>query len=177
MAHCKVRHFCYWVLLSLSCFCFRNRFDGFLGNSLLWSSGLLGWAMLQCSMCRGETCDRYAEGRAGNIVIADDVTPFDRVRVATVFTTDTYFKAGTGLATLRNCPIHKFADATAIDGLEGVCFENSLLLVRDQEVAFRIVTGVAIGHLGQIVRAEGEELGMSGDFPGSYCSARDLDHG
>ena len=42
--------------------------------------------------------------------------------------------------------------------------KDALFDIFDQEVALRIITGIAKGHLGQVIRAEGEELRHLGDF-------------
>src|SRR6266496_1418445 len=132
--------------------------------------------MLQSCVRRGETCNWYAEWRAGNIVVADEMAPLDGIRVATVLTTDAYFERGAGLAAFGNCPIHEFAYTTTVNGLEGVRFEDALFLIGDEEVAFCIVTGITVGHLGQVIGSEREELSMSGDFRGGHCGTRDFDH-
>lgn len=108
-------------------------------NSLLDWLCADGWAMLECSMCRGQACDRYTEWGAGYVVVADHMTELDRVRVTAVFTADAHFKVGAGLAAFCNCPLHQGSNAMAVNGLEGVLYEDALFLVSDQEVAFCIV--------------------------------------
>ena len=57
-----------------------------------------------------------------------------------MFTADAHFECRAGLASLGDCPIHQLADATAINRLEGILFENALFLIGDEEVALGIIT-------------------------------------
>src|SRR5262249_15022220 len=77
-------------------------------------------SMLQCGMCRRKTCYRYTERRAGNIVVADHVTPLDGVGVTAVFTADAHFEIWTGLAALRDSHLHQLTNATPIQCLEWI---------------------------------------------------------
>src|SRR5699024_4481280 len=72
--------------------------------------------------------------------------------------------------------VDQLADADLVETLERVVVEDLLLVVAGQEAA-GVVTGEAEGHLGEVVGAEGEELGLLGYLIGGQSRARDLDHG
>src|SRR5215211_5204641 len=128
-------------------------------------------------MCSSQAGDWHTERRAGNIVVTDQVTPLDRTWVTAVLAADTYFQIRAGLATFGNCPFHELADTAAIQRLEGICLEDALFLIGDQEVAFGIIAGVTVGHLGQVVRAKGEELSAFSNLASCDGRTRDFDHG
>ena len=94
-----------------------------------------------------------------------------------MLTADTHFQFRAGLAAIIDGHLHQLAHAFPVQGLERILRQDALADICDQEVALGIVTAVAKGHLGQVVGAEGEELGQLGNFTGGHCRARDLDHG
>src|SRR5258706_4584366 len=49
-------------------------------------------SMFQRRMCRSETRHRHTEWRAGNIIVANEMAPLNRVGVTAMFTADAYFK-------------------------------------------------------------------------------------
>ena len=69
----------------------------------------------------------------------------------------------------------ELADAGLVESGKRVGLEDLLLIVGVQELA-GVVTGEAEGHLGEVVCAEGEELGFLGDLVGCDAGARNLDH-
>src|SRR5689334_13291992 len=123
-----------------------------------------------------EPGDGDPERGTGHVVEADLVEEVDRVRVAAVFTADTEFETGVcGPPTFGTDP-HQCADTVTVDCLERRNAEDTLLQIGREERGFYIVTGEAPRCLGEIVRAEGEELGRFGNLVGRHGGPRKLDH-
>ena len=131
------------------------------------------------SLSRYKSSDGNTERRAGDVIQsapAGGLEELDGQGVTTMLTTDAELElrlAGTALA---NRDVDELADAIEVDGLEGISFEDPLRDVLGKEDTC-IITAVAEGHLREVVRAEGEEVGMFGDFIGGDRGAWDLDHG
>jgi hypothetical protein len=66
-----------------------------------------------------------------------------------------------GLAPIAHRELHQLADALLVQHLEGVVLEDAGLVVERQELVLGILAGEGEGRLGQVVGAEGEELGVS----------------
>src|SRR5215469_1797306 len=124
----------------------------------------------------GQAGHRDAVGAAGHVVQAEFVARVDRVRVAAVLAANADLEVRPGGAALADRPVHQTAHALAVDGLERVDLEDLLLQVPDDELALGVVPRVAERGLGQVVRAEGEELGVLRDVPRDQRGSRDLDH-
>ena len=92
--------------------------------------------MLQGRVCRRETSDRHTERGAGNIVVADQVTPFNGTGITAVLTANAHFQIRAGLAALGNRPIHEFADTAAIQGftVKGAACPGLFSIVDDIEL-------------------------------------------
>ena len=73
-------------------------------------------------------------------------------------------------------PVGLLSDAGLIETGKRIALVDLLVVVRAEELA-GIVTAEAEGHLGQVVRAEGEEVRFLGDLVRGQSGARDLDHG
>src|SRR3546814_3416264 len=71
---------------------------------------------------------------------------------------------------------HQLADALCVERDEGVLLDQATLLVGTEEIS-GIVARQAEAGLGQVVGAEGEELGALGDLGGPQEGTRQLDHG
>src|SRR2546430_17719908 len=71
---------------------------------------------------------------------------------------------------------HQVPHPALVKRLERVPFEHAVLEIAGQELAFRIVARESEGCLGEIVRAEGEEVGVLGDLVRADAGARKLDH-
>jgi hypothetical protein len=78
---------------------------------------------------------------------------------------------------LLGCDAHQFADAVDIERDEGILFDDAFLLVDSSGIGRGVVARNAEGGLGQVVGAEGEELGHFGNIAGPHGGARQLDHG
>ena len=108
--------------------------------------------------------DRHAERRAGDVVEPDLVEEVDGVGVAAVLAADAELEAGPARAALLGGDPDQLADAVAVERLERADAEDALLQVGREERRLDVVAGEAPGGLGQVVGAEGEELGGLGDL-------------
>src|SRR5690606_27388101 len=102
------------------------------------------------------------------------MAPLNRAGVAAVFAADAHFKMGANGSAVFNRLLHQLTNTVAIQLLEGVLGKNSFLNIANEEVAFSVITAVAEGHLGQVVRAKGEEFSQTSDFRGCHSGARDF---
>ena len=135
---------------------------------------LLLAGVLDGSLGSSQTGNRNTEGRARDVVQAHVVAELDGAGVAAMLAADAQNDVGTGSAALFGSNLHQLANALLVQTGEGVVLVNLVLVVSAQELA-GVVTGEAEGHLGQVVGAEGEELGLLGDLVGSQGGAGDLD--
>src|SRR5262249_15413584 len=113
---------------------------------------------------------------ARHVVQAEVVASGYRVGVARVLAADADFEVWPSCSTLLDRNIHQAAYPGPVDRLERVDFEDSLVDVADYELSLSVVTREAESGLGQVVGAEGEELGVYGDLAGDQRSPRHLDH-
>ena len=129
------------------------------------------------SSLRGsQTGDGHTEGRAGHVVQAHLVAELHAGGVAAVLAADAQAQVGTGGAAQLRGHLDQLAYALLVQVSERIALVDLVVVVVAQELA-RVVTAEAEGHLGQIVGAEAEELGLLGDLVGGQGRARDLDHG
>jgi len=112
--------------------------------------------------CR-QSGDRHPIRRTGDIVETDLVAEDDAGRLAAMLAADTEFDLRSGLASFVAAHLDQLADAGLVDGDERVIGEDVLVDIKWQELA-RIVARQAVGGLGQVVGAEGEELCPMGTF-------------
>ena len=100
----------------------------------------------------------------------------DRARLAAVLAADPELDLGLrGPPALDRDP-HQVADAVLVEHLERVPLEDPVLEVEGEELALGVVPREAERGLGQVVRPEGEEVGLPRDLVGSKCRSRELDH-
>ena len=71
---------------------------------------------------------------------------------------------------------HELTDATLIDGLERVAFEQALLEICRHHAALHIVAAETERHLREVVGSEAEEVGLLGDLVGTNGCPRCFDH-
>ena len=83
--------------------------------------------------------DRHTEWRARNVVIANDVTPLYRVRIAAMLAANAHFEFGTCRAAIFFVQPPQSALAIPVRRLERIVGENALFHIVHQQVAFRIV--------------------------------------
>ena len=112
---------------------------------------------------RREAGHRHAERRAGHVVEADPLALVDRRRVAAVLAADADLEVRARRAALVHGHLHLVGDHV-VQGLERVLREDPVLDVLEEEAALGVVAAVAERHLGQVVGAEAEELGVLGDL-------------
>src|SRR5581483_10009033 len=124
----------------------------------------------------GEPRDLHAERRAGHVVESGLMAERHRGRVAAVLTADADLESLSGLAAALDADADQRADACGIDRYERIARDEAARRV-DAEEACGIVAADAEGGLGQVVGAEREELGASGDIVGQERRPRQLDHG
>src|SRR6185437_5785934 len=113
-----------------------------------------------------ESGDRDAERRARHVVEPDLVAEVHGVGVAAVFAADADLQVGPGLAALFDRDPHQPADAVTVERLERRHTEDAEVHVAAEERALDVVAGKAPAHLGEVVGAEAEELGLLGDLSG-----------
>ena len=80
-----------------------------------------------------------------------------------------------GPAALDRHP-HQLADAFPVERRKRVVREHAVLEVAREELALGVVAREPERSLRQVVGAEGEEVGVTGDLVGSDTGARKLDH-
>ena len=124
----------------------------------------------------GQAGDRHAERRAADVVEAGVVEQGDRLRVAAVLAAHAELEVGLGLAPEAGADAHELADAVGVDGLERVALQQALLQVGRHHPALDVVAGEPERHLGEVVGAEAEEVGLLGDLVGTDRGPRRLDH-
>ncbi len=76
----------------------------------------------------------------------------------------------------RDGLLHQRADAAPVEHLERIVLEDPLLEIDGDERGLGVVAAVAVGRLREVVGAEREELGVSGQLVGDDAGARQLDH-
>ena len=92
-----------------------------------------------------------------------------------MLTADTKVQFRTSLAAKFSSHLHQLADTDLVDTGEGIAFIDLIVVVSTKKLG-SIVTAEAEGHLGQIVGAEGEELGFFGNLVRSQRSSGNFDH-
>ena len=135
-----------------------------------------GSALLESGLSGGKAGNGHAQGRAGDVVEANLVEEGDRVGVATVLTADAEANVGADLAAKLDSKLHQLANTLAVKLLKGVAGQNTALDVLGHELGLGIVTGEAKGHLGEIVGAKAEELGLLGQLISLEGCAGHLNH-
>ena len=118
-----------------------------------------------------QTGDGHTEGRAGDVVQSHIVAELHGGGVAAVLAADAQVQISAGLTAQLGGHLHQLAHASLVQLGEGIALVDLLVVVSAQELA-GVVAGEAEGHLGQVVGAEGEELGLLGDLVGGQ--SRDL---
>ena len=91
--------------------------------------------------------------------------------------TDAHLHAGFGRAALLYPDAHQFANAFGVDADEWVGGQHPGVHVEAQELALGVVAAEAVGHLGEVVGAEAEEVRLPSHLVGGNGRPRRLDHG
>jgi len=111
-------------------------------------------AVLKCGLGSSQTSQRYTEGGATDVVVADHMAELDRTGVSTMLTANTNFQVGTNSATISDSSLHQSTNTITVQLLEGILFKDTLINIDTQEGAFSVVTAITKGHLGQVVGAK-----------------------
>jgi len=93
-----------------------------------------------------------------------------------MFAADAQLQVGTGLATTLGGDLHQLAYTLLIQHIKRILFENSFCEICRQNLG-HVIAGESEGGLREIVRTEGKELRLPGDFIRHKCGTRQLDHG
>ena len=67
---------------------------------------------------------------------------------------------------------HEFANAVLVDRLERIALQQPLFEIRRHHPALDIVAAETKRHLGEVVGAEAEEVGLFGDLVGAQRGSR-----
>ena len=86
-------------------------------------------------------------------------------RLATMLSADAYLEVRPGRATPPDPNLYHLSDPFDINGRKGVGLEDALLHVEGEELP-DVVPAVAEHHLGHVIGAEREKIGVLGDFVG-----------
>ena len=93
-----------------------------------------------------------------------------------MFAADADFQLGLDAATFADAHFDELAYADLVEDFEGIGLDDAVFLVEFEELG-SIVTREAEGHLGEVVGAEGEEVGYGGNLVGGERCTRYFDHG
>src|ERR1035437_2797689 len=110
-------------------------------------------------MRRRQPCRQQTEGRAGDVVEADLVAELDGLWIAAVLAADANLEGRPRVASLGRGHLHQQPNARLVKGGKWILFEDACLHVSGQEVV-DVVSRNSESRLGQIVRAEAEELSL-----------------
>src|SRR3954469_18931705 len=128
--------------------------------------------LLQRRLSRRPPRQRHAIGRAADVVEPEAVAERDRVGLAAVLAADAQLQVVLDAAAALDRDAHQVADTILVERLERVALEHAVLEVARQELALRVVAREAERGLGEVVRPEGEEVGMPGDLVRADAGAR-----
>ncbi len=123
-----------------------------------------------------EASDRDTEGGARHIVQAECVAQFDARWIAAMLSANPDLELLADLPAFLDTHPHELADTFAIQRLEGIEGQDSPVHEIEEELAFRVVTGISKRGLREIVRPEGEELRVLRDLVRRESCPRELDH-
>ena len=87
--------------------------------------------VLQRRLRRSQPGDRDTERRARYVVLADQVAPFDRIRIAAMFSAQPNLEIGSSSAAGFHTDLHDLPDPIPVDRLERVLRQNPILDVFD----------------------------------------------
>src|SRR5271170_7787455 len=99
----------------------------------------------------------------------------DALGVAAMLAADAELELGVGLAPALDRDSHQAAYAVGIELRERVCLVDAALDIIAEKFA-GIVAREPIGHLREVVGAEGKKLGDRANLAGLETGARHLDH-
>ena len=88
---------------------------------------------------------------------------------------DADFQVGVRAAPELHAHLHETSHTFLVKDGERVCLQDALMDIFRQELPC-VVTGITEGHLGQVIRTEGEELCHLGDLVSGEGCTRDFNH-
>src|SRR5439155_8813425 len=110
------------------------------------------------------------------IVQAECVAQFDARWIAAVLSANPDLELLADLSAFLDTHPHELADTFAIQRLERIEGQDSPVHEVEEELAFRVVTGISKRGLRKIVGPEGEELRVLRDLVRRERCPRELDH-
>ncbi len=126
--------------------------------------------LFEVGLRRGYAGYGHAEGRAAHVVHAEFGAEDYGGGFAAVLAADTDFEFGLDAAAFLYAHADELAYADLVEYFEGIGLDYAVFLVEFEEFG-SVVAREAEGHLGQVVGAEGEEVGNLSDFVGGEGSA------
>ena len=124
-----------------------------------------------------EPGERHAERRAAHRVEPEAHQEVGRRRVTGVLAAGAELdRRLDGAGRLAGDP-HELADALLVEHRERVGGQDAVGEVGGQQLRLDVVAAERVRHLGEVVGAEREEVGVLGEFAGGERGARRLDHG
>src|SRR5438132_6615362 len=143
--------------------CARRRPAGRTSTLLAARGGGLGRAGLRERGLRGcQTGERDAVRRAGHVIQAEPVTERDTLRLAAVLAANPELELRLRAPPTLDSDPHQVAHAAHVECLERILLEDPVFEIERQELPFRVVAREAERRLSQVVRPEGEEVGLLG---------------
>src|SRR5688572_5680884 len=115
-------------------------------------------ARLDPGLRRAQPCDGDHERRARDVGHVHPVTELDGRRLAAVLAADADLEVGARATPALDADLDELAHTLLVEDREGIVRQQPLLEVVGQELR-HVVAAVAERHLGEVVGAEGEELG------------------
>lgn len=143
--------------------------SSFVASNKAISVRFLILVLQQLRLRRRQSCDGHARAGAGDVVEADVVAEADGAGVAAVFAADADFQFRVGRATFAYRHLHQLSHALDVEYFERVIFEDAGLGVGGQELVLGIFAAEREGGLGEVIGAEGEELGGLGHASGAHA--------
>ena len=125
---------------------------------------------------RRQPGERDAVGRARDVVEPEPVAEGDRARLAAVLPADPELDPGLRPPAALDRDPHEIPHSVLVQHLERVPLEDAVLEVEGEELALGVVAGEPERGLGEVVRAEGEEVGLLRDLVRAQRRPRELDH-
>jgi hypothetical protein len=125
---------------------------------------------------RHQPSDRKPVRTARNGIQSNLVEKRDARRIATMLATNPNLQAWFHATGRLERHANQRSNPNRVYRGERIEIEHVPLEVFGNEFPLRIVARKAVGHLGQVVRAEAEEIGELGDFGGDQAGAWQFDH-
>ncbi|MPL94795.1 hypothetical protein SDC9_40953 [bioreactor metagenome] len=126
-------------------------------------------------MCGSKTRDRHPEGRTGDVIEARSTAEGDRFGVAAMLAADRNRHVGARALAPRGTDQQQLPHPLDVEDVERILGKDPLVDIGRHE-APGIVARQAIGHLRQVIGAEGQEMRVLGDLARPQRGPRRLHH-